>query len=105
MDLEWRPIVSDLEVPIGLFLVLDELARVSQRVDGCGWVSHVGRHRRDYRRHLHAIAPTRALAIRWAEAWTRAHLTQIRTELPHMVPGAGATRIEYPASNPMAASR
>ena len=101
MDLEWRPIVPDRDVPVRLFLALDELARVSQRVDGGGWVSHVGRHRRDYRQHLHVVAPTRALAIRWAEAWTRAHLTQILTELPRMVPGAGATRIEYPASNPI----
>jgi hypothetical protein len=64
----------------------DELARIAKRVDGRGWLSEVGRHRRDWRERPCIVAPTRALAMKWAERWTRANLQRILdVELPPMV--------------------
>ena len=100
MDLQWRPHFPGCDSLAYLVLGTDELARVAKRVDGRGWVSEVGRHRRDFRRRPFVIAPSRAAAIRWAEAWTRANLERIRDELPRAVQAFGCAKMVWPPTNP-----
>jgi hypothetical protein len=64
----------------------DELARVAQRVDRRGWLSEVARHRRNWRARPSLVAPTRRLAMKWAQAWTHANLQRtLELELPPLV--------------------
>jgi hypothetical protein len=78
MDLIWRPHFPTGESSIWYLLRgTDELARVAKRVDGAGWLSEVGRHRRDWTKRPQRVAPTRETAMRWAMAWTRANLSRI----------------------------
>lgn len=84
-----------------LLLDFTELARVSERVSGDGWLSTVNRHQRDSRRHLSIIAPSERAAKRWAERWVCANLARIRSALPGLEPGPAGIRVAvYPACNP-----
>lgn len=85
MELHWEPHFADCDSIHYLLLGTDQLARVARRVDGAGWLSEVGRHRRDWKRRPTLVAPSKRAAMRWAEAWTRANLARIvETELPPM---------------------
>lgn len=77
-----------------------EVARVGDRVGGDTWLSTVNRHVRDWRKHLRIITPSRSLAIRCAERYTRAHLARILTELPEMRAGPCGATLWYPPTNP-----
>jgi hypothetical protein len=81
--LRWEPHFTGCDSIWYLMLGTDQLGRVALRVDGCTWLSEVGRHRRDWRRRPQVVAPTCALAMRWAERWTQVNLSRtLETELP-----------------------
>lgn len=89
----WEPM--DPTRPNGIWslrLGSDELARVQERVDGSGWVSNVAMHREDWRRRMHAVAPSQRLAMKWAERWTLANLARIRGEMRPLVETQCGTR-------------
>ena len=100
MTPRWEPHDPRLDSILYLRLGLDEVARVARRVDGRGWLSEVARHRRDWRRRLQVIAPSKAAALRWAERWTQARLERIRAELPPLQRTHCGTWRRAPESGP-----
>ena len=96
--LRWEPHFPRGDSTIWYLLFgTDQLARVTRRVDGAGWVSEVGRYRRDWKARPAVNAPTRAAAIRWAERWTRANLARIpELELPPLVATHCGTKTTAP---------
>lgn len=83
MELEWGPM--DHMTPLILCLRLDrqEFARVVRRADDAGWSVTVARHR-PFERQRRAIAPTQAIAMKWAERWVRANLQRCIAEVAPM---------------------
>lgn len=92
MDLRWQPRTP--LVPTTTCLRWDSLwlAMVCARVDGRGWLSTVGTHLRDFRRHLAVFAPSEASGQRWAERWVRSSWPRIERELPVWAIGADGRR-------------
>jgi hypothetical protein len=84
-DLRWEPHFVGCDSIWYLLRGTDQLSRVARRVDGRTWLSEVARHRRDWRKRPQLIVASRALAMRWAERWTRANLARtLEIELPPM---------------------
>lgn len=79
----WEP--ND-RVAGNLWLIRSEgalvIGSVCRRLDG-RWLANIDRHRR---RERHAVAPTREVAIRWAERWCWARAGALRTARQERMP-------------------
>lgn len=77
----WRPLLLRHPEILTLQLGYTEIARVQEGRSG-EWHSSVGMHRMwEERRRLVAIAPSMAIAQKWAERWSRANLARIVREI------------------------
>jgi hypothetical protein len=99
--MEWTQPDRFAEPGIWVLKVRDwVIAMVKDRGDGY-WISYVNRHVRDWNRRHSILTPSRSLAMRCAERYSRAHLARILTELPEMRPGPCGATIWYPNTNPL----
>jgi phage gp37-like protein len=101
MNLRWEQRWPEIPGIWVLYLGTDEVGRVNRVSEG-RWCGEVARHRRDDRRRHSRFFASREAAMERVDAWTRASLERIQSELPvRSDAGAGKCWV-WPASNPPA---
>lgn len=74
----WRPLFPSMPATLVVAVCAHAVARIDS--DRCGHVVTINLHRRHSKR-MTVILPTRALAVKMAERWTRANLRRLDAEL------------------------